>query len=103
VQILESDRHLIRFLLGEVSEDDRRAVEREFLRLDTTAFAELVALEDELRFAYAAGGLTAAERESFERRYLAGVSDRLRQTFATAFMRAVDSADVPGRPRSDPH
>jgi hypothetical protein len=95
VPIPESDRHLIRFLLGEVSEDDRRAVEREFLRLDTTAFAELVALEDELRFAYAGGRLTAGERESFERRYLATVSDRLRQTFATAFMRVVDTAHGP--------
>jgi hypothetical protein len=103
VQIPESDRHLIRFLLGEVSEDDRRAVEREFLKLDTTAFTELVALEDELRFAYAGGGLTAAERESFERRYLAEVSDRLRQMFATAFMRAVDSAHVPGHPLRDAH
>jgi hypothetical protein len=95
VQIPESDRHLIRFLLGEVSENDRRAVEREFLRLDTTAFAELVALEDELRFAYAGGALTAEERESFERRYLAGVSDRLRQTFAAAFLQAVDALHGP--------
>jgi hypothetical protein len=93
----DNDARLTRYLLGEVSEHERQAIERECFRADGEAFAELVALEDELRVAYAQRRLSAADRVAFERKYLTTVSDRARLAFAQALSTMADREPAVGR------
>lgn len=85
-----NDARLVRFLLGHASEEERQAIERECLRADGEAFAEIVAFEDELRVAYAQGRLSPGDRGAFERRYLTTLSDRAKLAFARALGRLAD-------------
>jgi len=59
----------IRYLLGDVSEEDAQRLEAEYLEEDG-AFDALLAAEDELFFDYARGGLSDGERRKFEARFL---------------------------------
>jgi anti-sigma factor RsiW len=88
-----TDDRLVRFLLGRLPIAEREAIERACLREDDSAFAELVALEDELRFLYVSGDLPPADRRAFEARYLRTLSDRARLIFARAL--AAIAADPP--------
>lgn len=63
------DDRLTRFLLGDVSDADRTAIEERFLA-DEAFFHHLLLVEDELRDAYAAGSLAPADRQRFEERFL---------------------------------
>jgi hypothetical protein len=63
------DWRLSRFLLGDVSEAKRTAIEERFLA-DETLFRHLLLIEDELREAYATGAMTSADRRRFEERFL---------------------------------
>jgi hypothetical protein len=85
----------VQFLQGRLAAPERDAIERACLQEDPTAFAELVALEDELRFLFVAGALSALDRQTFEARYLRTVSDRARLMFARALLR-VAGAERPG-------
>ena len=89
-----TDDRLTRFLLGRMPIHQRKSIERECLLEDATAFAELVALEDELRFAYVAGDLSALDRQAFEARYLRRLSDRARLVFARALLHAANRRDL---------
>jgi hypothetical protein len=93
----DNDARLTRYLLGEVSEHERQTIERECFRADGEAFAELAALEDELRVAYAQRRLSAADRVAFERKYLTTVSDRARLAFAQALSTMADREPAVGR------
>jgi len=93
----DNDARLTRYLLGEVSEHERQTIERECFRADGEAFAELAALEDELRVAYAQRRLSAADRVAFERKYLTSVSDRARLAFAQALSTMADREPAVGR------
>lgn len=75
---------LVRFLLGQLPPEEREAIERACFGQDETVFAELVALEDELRVAYAAGEMSAEDRRAFETYCLRTVTDRTRLVFARA-------------------
>ncbi|MEW6210911.1 MAG: hypothetical protein AB1631_21280 [Acidobacteriota bacterium] len=70
-----SDDLLIRYLLGDLSEEERIRLEEEFFT-DDELFEEMVALEEELMYDYAQGRLTGRERELFERRFLVTKADR---------------------------
>ena len=94
----ETDRRLTRFLLGGLSEDERRGIELDFLRNDET-FVDLVAREDELRFAYVAGTLDGEDRSRFEARYLKSPEDREQLAFANALLRR---AETSARPAASP-
>jgi len=97
LSLSDSDRRFTRFLLGGLPEDERRRIELEFLENDD-AFADLVALEDELRFAYLEGGLDPDERARFETRYLATAEDRAKLDFARALLDRAAEERVPDTP-----
>jgi hypothetical protein len=60
---------LRRYLLGDLTERDRQSLERVLLA-SGVALEEVLALEDELRYEYAQGGLSPEERRRFEERFL---------------------------------
>lgn len=78
---------LVRFLLGgpDEDEDERRRVEIEFLE-NESAFEDLLALEDELRFEYLQDRLSPEQRAGFEAKYLVTSEDRARLAFARALL-----------------
>lgn len=65
----------MRYLLGQLSEDEQQRVERRYFR-DDDYYEQLEAAEDELVDAYVGRRLSAAEREMFEQRFLT-TPDRL--------------------------
>jgi hypothetical protein len=83
------DERLIRYLLDDASDEERSAVEREFLA-DDQRYEELEALEDELRHDYLRGSLSEDQKARFERRFLASASDRARLEDARAILDALD-------------
>jgi hypothetical protein len=72
---------LMRFLLGEVSEQEQSDIETRMLG-DDDLFLALEQSEDELVDRYVGGGLSSSERAAFERRLLA--VPRIRQRVANA-------------------
>ena len=92
------DERLLRYLLDEASDDERAAVEREFLA-DDERYLELEALEDELRHDYLRGDLSPSQKGRFEARFLASAADREKLEQARDVLAALDRG-VPGRPRS---
>lgn len=66
-----------RYLLGLATEDECAALEEEYLASDE-AVDRLAAVEDELIDEYLGGHLSAADRDRFERGYLAAPGHRLR-------------------------
>jgi hypothetical protein len=81
----DTDRRLTRFLLGGLPDAERREIELAFLEHDDT-FADLVALEDELRFAYLENALDPEDRARFEARYLATPEDREKLAMARTLL-----------------
>src|SRR5579864_4122167 len=77
----DQERRMIQYLLGRLPEPEQAEVEARYLA-DDDCFAELLAIEDELRDAYARGELSAADRDAFERRLLASSQQATRQEFA---------------------
>ena len=66
---------LRRYLLGELPEEERLALEERYFAADDV-FAGLLAAEDELAEAYLSGALSAAERERYERVFLSTPAGR---------------------------
>ena len=81
----DQDELRIRYILGELPEEEQLALEEKFFA-DDEAYQELVALEDELRYEYARGGLTPEQRVSFERRFLRTPEDREKVDLAQAVL-----------------
>jgi anti-sigma-K factor RskA len=79
------DDQSVKYLLGELSPEDRRAVE-ERLMTDGEAFELMQATEAELYFAYARGTLDGARRKRFEERYLGTAEERERLVRAKALV-----------------
>lgn len=80
------DDELIRYLLGEVTEEEQVRLEERFFT-DEESYQELVALEDELKYEYAQGGLTRRQRQSFEKRFLATDRDKEKVALAGAVLK----------------
>jgi anti-sigma factor RsiW len=72
---VESDDLLIRFLLGHLSDSERTRLEERFFA-DDELYEHLLAIEDELRYDYAQGRLSARDRELFEKRHLTSPVER---------------------------
>ena len=74
----QNENLMTQYLLGELSEDEKLQLEEQFFTYDD-AFEQLMALEDELRYDYAHGGLTPQQRRQFEQRFLTlpGVPQRV--------------------------
>ena len=86
------DRHeeLVRYLLGDVSEEDAQRLEAGYLE-DDPRFLDLLAAEDELFFDYAQGALSDGDRRRFERRFLQDEEGRRRLARSRAVIGALGS------------
>ena len=83
---LMTDHELIRrYLLGKASPDEQVSLESRYLS-DTETFEELTTIENDLIDSYARGRLTSADKQLFERKYLATVKGRARVDFARALL-----------------
>ncbi|HXU08976.1 MAG TPA: hypothetical protein VN743_08250, partial [Blastocatellia bacterium] len=84
---------LKRYVLGELSEDERVALEQRYFS-DQQVFDQLVRIETEIVDDYVRGRLSAADRASFERSYLQN-PDRVRRVkFAAALATRIDRNDT---------
>ncbi|MEP6742302.1 MAG: hypothetical protein ABJB61_07365 [bacterium] len=78
---IQSDETLKRYLLGQISHEEREQIEREYLA-NKDLFDQLLAVEDDLMDEYARGQLSVGERNQFEVALLATPRQRekLRET-----------------------
>jgi hypothetical protein len=76
---------LRRYLLDQATEAEMADVELRFLSSDD-AFEDIKAVEDELFYEYSANEMSAAERFSFEARFLSTAEGRDRLAFANALI-----------------
>lgn len=88
----ERDR-LVDYLLGNLSDDERRGVEEQCLT-DDAAYETLLAVENELMYDYAAGSLGAGERRQFEQRLLTSAEQRDRVERARVVVKRLSSVDA---------
>ena len=72
---------MVKYLLGQLREQDQIELERGYLA-DDGLFEELLAIEDDLRDAYARNELSEGDRTAFEQRFLAAQQQRGKQEFA---------------------
>lgn len=84
----EQEKRMIQYLLGQLPEPEQAELEACYLA-DADCFAELLAIEDELRDTYARGELSAADRETFEQRLLASPLQVKKQEFARTLRQCV--------------
>jgi hypothetical protein len=94
--VLNNEELAKRFLLGNVSESERAAIEDGFLAPDDS-YQQLLIAEDDLIDAYVRGELHASERELFERWLLASQNLRERVEFAQTLFNSVSGKAVPAR------
>ena len=76
---------MILYLLGDLSEEEQTRIEEQFFT-DDDAYLQLQAIEDELRYDYAQGGLSPRHRELFEKRFLKTPVDREQVELAKSVM-----------------
>jgi len=93
----EQEKQMAQYLLGQLPEQEEAELERRYLA-DDTQFEELLAVEDDLRDAYARGELAGPDREAFEQRLLALPQQRQKQEFARTFRQYLLEAGSPARP-----
>ena len=80
-----NDDLLVRYLLGQLSEEEQSQVEERFIN-DGEYYEQLLLIEDELRCAYAKGALPPAERELFKKRFLIFPDERKKVELAGAMI-----------------
>lgn len=78
-----------RYLLGELSTSEQTAIEDEYF-LDRSKYDQVRKTEDDLIDSYARGALAQADRERFERAYLANPQRRRHVKFSQAFAQVLD-------------
>jgi hypothetical protein len=86
-----NEKLLVRYLLGDLPEEQRLQVEARFLG-DDQHYEQLLALEDELFYDYAQGNLPPGERKQFEERFLASGRNRVRASLSSALLRKMSEA-----------
>jgi tetratricopeptide (TPR) repeat protein len=86
----DHDERLVRYLLGELSEQERDQLESEYLG-NSESHDQLVAAEDELIYAYVGGRLSHSQSISFERFFLQTPERRSRVEFARSFAHFLDA------------
>src|SRR5205809_7076244 len=77
---------LVRYLLGEVSDEEQVRIEQLFFT-DDQYFEQLLAVENELRYDYAQGKLSDNNRRRFEKRFLVSSEDRAQTSLAEALLK----------------
>lgn len=90
----ETEMRMTRYLLGQLSEQEQLRMEEEFFTNEET-MAQLLVVEDDLIDDYARGTLSTAERERFERFFLASPQRQQRVAFATAVAQNFAVTDEP--------
>lgn len=93
----DQDALLIRYLLGELAEEQLLEMERQFFN-DDEFYQLLLAVEDELRYEYAQGGLTRDQRERFEKRFLTSDAERERAALAGSVLTKLYEASAASAP-----
>jgi len=91
MKINQSDNFIRRYLLGELTEADQAALERE-LPMDRGKFDQVWAVENELIDSYVRGELSRADRKRFESHDLASPLHRERVEIAASFLADIDQA-----------
>lgn len=81
----ENENLMTKYLLGELSEEEKLQLEEAFFT-DDDSFEQLLALEDELRYDYAQGSLTPQQRRQFEQRFLTLPAESQRIAVAKAVL-----------------
>jgi uncharacterized membrane protein YciS (DUF1049 family) len=87
----DNETQLIRYLLGDLPEEQKLQIEGMFLG-DDQHYERLLAIEDELFYDYAQGKLSPGEREQFETRFLSSERNRERAMLASALARKMAEA-----------
>ena len=91
---LNSENLIARYLLGELSEEQRVEIEdRAFA--DQKYLASITTVENDLIDEYVRNELSPAERQRFEKRFLASAERRKRVEFARALAGVIDEQAVP--------
>jgi len=90
-EFVQGDRHLIRYLLGLLPEEEAERLDERSI-VDDALAARLRDLENELVDAYVTGTLEAGLRGPFESFYMASPRRREKVRFAERFLPAVDRA-----------
>ena len=89
----ESEQIMTRYLLGELSESEQRALEEKYFT-DPQVFDQVLKTESELVDNYVRGRLSPQARERFEQSYLAHPRRRERVKFAEALVTRLDQIEV---------
>jgi hypothetical protein len=89
----DQEKRMVKYLLRQLPEQEQVEFEARYLS-DDACFEELLAIEDELRDAYARGELSSRDREDFERRLLATPQQRQTQEFAQTLRQYIVEASV---------
>lgn len=89
---------LVRYLLGQLPEDEQQRIEQRFFD-DEQYYQQLLEVEDELRCAYAQGALPRAPQAQFERRFLIFADERKRVALARAMLAELPQISVEEVPR----
>jgi hypothetical protein len=87
----EKETLMLRYFLGDLSEEERGRFEEEYFR-DDQVFAELQTVETELIDSYVRGELSESEREQFETRYLQSPDRKEKVENARCLMAALTEA-----------
>jgi len=93
----DQDGLMIRYLLGLATEDEQTSLEEQFFA-DDELYAQLEAIEDELRYEYAQGGLSSKERAAFAARFLKTPEDLKKVELAKAVLDTAFAAQKSGAP-----
>jgi hypothetical protein len=88
-QTQDSEDLIERYLLGELSDAERTAMENEYLA-DKSKYDQVCRVEDDLLYRYARGALSPADRERVERQYLTNPWRRRHLEFAKALAQVID-------------
>ena len=89
----KSDQNMTRYLLGELSEQERAALEQQYFD-DPQVFEQVLRSESELVDGYVRGQLSAEAREQFEQTYLKHPKRRERVKFAEALVNRIDQNET---------
>lgn len=89
----DNDKLAIRYLLGEVSQQEQTQIEEQFFA-DDVFFETLLAVESELIDCYVRGKLSPHDGEQFEKHFLASPERRKRVEIARDLMRSLSELQV---------
>ena len=85
---LKTNDQLVRYLLGDLSEDEQQHIEDEYFA-DDSAWEKLEAIEADLIDSYVRGDLTTEQRKQFEKNFLASPDKRERVAVATHLLNPI--------------